>query len=97
MSLIWSLENESILKIHIQNLENNIILETCTKAKGMVVHNIFNINLIKFGQLDITKEKESVVTLLILMKTFDSMTWTKCQRLRAHLVHVFKHMFLVFK
>ena len=71
--------------MHIQNLENKIILETYPKAKGMVVHNNFNINLIKFGRLDVTREKcffssslvrsvERAVTLLILMRTFEWMT-----------------------
>ena len=71
--------------MHIQILENKLILETYPKAKGMVVHNIFNINLIKCSQSDATREKcffssslgwsvERAVTLIILMKTFDWMT-----------------------
>ena len=51
------LENESISEMHIQNFENKIILETCPIAKSMVVHNIFNINLIKFSELNINREK----------------------------------------
>lgn len=41
----------------IQNLENKIIFETCFKAKDMVVYKIFNINLIKLGQSNVTREK----------------------------------------
>ena len=73
--------------MHIQNFESKIILENCLKAKDMIIYNIFNINLIKFNQLDIKKEKcffplnsgssvisppeDSAVALLILTKTFD--------------------------
>ena len=49
MNLVRILENESISKMHVQNFENNIILETSPKANGMIIHNIFNTNLIKFS------------------------------------------------
>ena len=51
------LESESISEMHILKFENKIILETCPIAKDMVVHNIFNINLIKFSQSNINREK----------------------------------------
>ena len=70
--------------MHVQNFENKIILETSPKANGIVIHHIFNINLIKFNQWNINREKcfflksvispQDAVTLLILMKTFDWMT-----------------------
>ena len=74
--------------MHVQNFENKIILETSPKANDMIIHNIFNINLIKFSSLNTDREKyfllsnlgwsiislPGAVTLLFLMKTFDSMT-----------------------
>ena len=88
MNLVRMLQNESISKMHVQNFENKIILETSPKANGIVVHNIFNINLIKFNQSNISRKKcffpfkfgiychfsPDTITLLILMKTFDWMT-----------------------